>query len=276
MLVLERALKHQDFLASKLVWLLIRPESWLAGFFLIGILALWTGRLRAAKVFLTTGLLALLAIGILPLGLLLIAPLEARHAPAPALETVAGIIVLGGGEEADRWAASGEIALNEAGERFLAGIALAHRFPEARLVFTGGTPSLIGAGPATKTLAETIFAAGGIAPDRIVIEDRARNTAENARLTRALLAAPGADRTTDPEGGGAPWILVTSAFHMPRAMASFKAAGWDNLTPWPTDFRAGVFRARIGWHLARNLDELNLAAKEWVGILAYRLTGRAS
>lgn len=257
------------FLASKLVWLLIRPESWLAGLFLIGILALWTNRLRAAKAVLTTGLLALLTIGILPLGLLLIAPLEARHPPAPALGAVAGIIVLGGGEEADRWAASGAIALNEAGERFLAGIALAHRFPEARLVFTGGTPSLIGAGPATKTLAETIFAAGGIAPERIVIEDRARNTAENASLTQALLAAQG-------EEVNAPWILVTSAFHMPRAMASFKAAGWDNLTPWPTDFRGGVFRARIGWHLSRNLDELNLAAKEWVGLLAYRLTGRAS
>lgn len=260
------------FLASKLVWLLIRPESWLAGIFLIGILALWTGRLRAAKALLTTGLLTLLTIGIFPLGLLLIAPLEARHPPAPALETVAGIIVLGGGEEADRWAASGEIALNEAGERFLAGIALAHRFPDAPLVFTGGTPSLIDAGPATKTLAETLFAAGGIAPGRILIEDRARNTAENASLTRALLESRDGVR---PESGDAPWILVTSAFHMPRALASFKAAGWDNLTPWPTDFRGGVFRARIGWHLARNLDELNLATKEWLGILAYRLTGRA-
>lgn len=263
------------FLASKLVWLLIRPESWLTGFFLIGILALWTGRLRAAKVVLTTGLFALLAIGIFPLGLLLIAPLEARHPPAPELEAVAGVIVLGGGEEADRWTASGEIALNEAGERFLAGIALAHRFPEARLVFTGATPSLIGAGAATKSLAQTIFAAGGIAPERIVIEDQARNTAENASLTRALLAAQGADGAVDPDGGDAPWILVTSAFHMPRAMASFKAAGWQDLTPWPTDFRGGVFRARIGWHPARNLDELNTAVKEWGGILAYRLTGRA-
>lgn len=108
-----------------------------------------------------------------------------------------------------------------------------------------------------------------------MIEDQARNTAENASLTRALLAAQGADGAVDPDGGDAPWILVTSAFHMPRAMASFKAAGWQDLTPWPTDFRGGVFRARIGWHPARNLDELNTAVKEWGGILAYRLTGRA-
>jgi uncharacterized SAM-binding protein YcdF (DUF218 family) len=259
------------FLASKLIWLLIRPESWLAGTFLIGILALWAGRLRAAKVLLTTALLALVTIGIFPLGLILIAPLEARHPPAPALQEIAGIIVLGGGEEADRWGASGEIALNEAGERFLAGIALAHRFPDTPLLFTGGSPRLIGTGPATRSLAEAIFQAGGIAPERILIEDRARNTAENASLTLELLET--LDSVTP--NNDAPWILVTSAFHMPRAMASFEAAGWTTLTPWPTDFRGGVFRARIGWHLARNLDELNLATKEWLGILAYRLTGRA-
>ena len=261
------------FLASKLIWLLIRPESWLAGFFLIGILALWRGRLHAAKALLTTLLLALLTIGIFPMGLLLIAPLEARYPPAPVLQNIAGIIVLGGGEEADRWAASGEIALNDAGERFLAGIALAHRFPEARLVFTGGSPSLIGAGPATNSLAEAIFQAGGIAPERILIEDRARNTAENASLTRALLEARGENPVARTDRH---WVLVTSAYHMPRAVATFRAAGWTNLTPWPTDFRGGVFRARIGWDLARNLDELNLATKEWVGLLAYHLTGRAN
>ena len=260
------------FLASKLIWLLIRPESWLAGGFLIGVAALWRGRLRAAKAFLTTTLLALLAIGIFPLGLLLIAPLEARHPSAPALTEIAGIIVLGGGEEADRWAASGQIALNDAGERFLTGIALAHRFPEAPLVFTGGSPRLIGEGPATRSLAETIFMAGGISPERIRIEGHSRNTAENARLTRDLLEGQGGASLTSETGP--PWVLVTSAFHMPRAVASFDAAGWRNLTPWPTDFRGGVFWGRTGWHLGRNLEELSLGAKEWVGLIAYRLTGR--
>lgn len=134
-----------------------------------------------------------------------------------------------------------------------------------------GAPRLIGTGPATRSLAETIFQAGGIAPERILIEDRARNTAENASLTLELLES--LDSATP--NNDAPWILVTSAFHMPRAMASFEAAGWTTLTPWPTDFRGGVFSTRIGWQLARNLDELNLATKEWLGILAYRLTGRA-
>lgn len=261
------------FIASKLIWVLIRPESWVAGLFLFGVLALWRDRLRAAKAILSIALLALFSIGIFPMGSLLLAPLEARYPPAPDLQEVSGIIVLGGAEEADRWAASGEIALNDAGERFLEGIALAHRFPNVPVVVSGATPSLFGSGADTSTLIKRIFTTAGIAPDRILIEGQSRNTAENARSTRELLEAhTGTVGTMD---SATPWIIVTSAFHMPRAIASFEAAGWRKITPWPTDYRSGVFRDRIGWHPARNLEELNTAAKEWVGLFAYRLTGRA-
>lgn len=261
------------FYASKLIWMVIRPESWLAGLFLFGTLALWKNRLRSAKVILSAGLLALFGIGIFPLGLLLIAPLEARYPASPELQKVAGIIVLGGAEEADRWAASGEIALNDAGERFLAGIALAHRFPNVPVVFSGATPNLLGEGTETGPLIERIFTAAGIAPGRILIEGQSRNTAENARLTRELLEVQ--DATVQSTDSAATWIIVTSAFHMPRAVASFEAAGWRTITPWPTDFRGGVYRHRIGWHLAENLEDLNTAAKELVGLIAYRLTYRA-
>lgn len=256
------------FYVAKLVWLLIRPETVLAGLFLIGTLALWAGRLRAAKTFLLVGMVLLVTIGVLPLGLLLIAPLEARHPPAPPLARVSGIVILGGGEEADRWSVSGEVALNEAGERFLTGIHLAHRFPEARVVFTGGAPRLLGTGPDTEVLARSVFTRAGIAAQRIIVENTSRNTAENAALTRAHLTALGEDLD-------APWVLVTSAYHMPRAVETFRAAGWSDITPWPTDFRGGVFQERIGWDLADNLDELNTAAREWVGLIAYRMTGRA-
>lgn len=256
------------FYAAKLVWLMIRPETTLAGLVLIGTLALWTGRLRAAKTFLTLGLVSIVTIGVFPVGLLLIVPLEAHHPPAPPVARAAGIIVLGGGEEADRWTASGEIALNEAGERFLTGIALAHRFPQARVVFTGGAPRLFGTGPDTAALATSVFTRTGIAPERIIVENQSRNTAENATLTLAFLTALGEDTE-------APWVLVTSAYHMPRALEVFRAAGWPDITPWPTDFRGGVFQDRIGWDLADNLDDLNTAAREWVGLIAYRITGRA-
>jgi len=78
-------------------------------------------------------------------------------------------------------------------------------------------------------------------------------------------------------GAGAtstPMLLVTSAFHMPRSMGVFCAAGWTDITPYPVDHRTGAFSARSGWAFAANLEDLNVGVKEWVGLLAYRLTGR--
>ena len=71
-----------------------------------------------------------------------------------------------------------------------------------------------------------------------------------------------------------PWILVTSAFHMPRALGTFCAAGWRNLVPYPTDYRGDKIREQIGWNLGANLTVLNIGVKEWVGLLAYRFTGQ--
>ncbi len=98
--------------------------------------------------------------------------------------------------------------------------------------------------------------------DWLIVEGRSRTTAENASLFRAMT----------PDGNG-PWILLTSAFHMPRAVGSFCAAGSRNLVPYPTDHCGGTIRDQIGWNLAEDLADLNIWVKEWVELLAYRLTG---
>ncbi len=106
------------------------------------------------------------------------------------------------------------------------------------------------------------FALAGVSEDRVLIEFEARNTAENARNLAELVA--------DPASG--PWLLVTSAFHMPRAMASFARAGFTDLTAWPTDHRADPLR--LGWDLFGTLDKLHVALHEYVGRAVYSLTGR--
>ena len=153
--------------------------------------------------------------------------------------------------------------MNEAGDRFLTGIALARRYPEAQLVFTGGRGAVLSSGPAGATIAEQIFRQAGIPEHRLTLEAASRNTAENASRTRQVVDG----------GGQGPWVLVTSAFHMPRAVATFCAAGWQNVVPWPTDYRTGSLWAEIGWSLASHLETLNTGIKEWVGLLAYRLLG---
>jgi uncharacterized SAM-binding protein YcdF (DUF218 family) len=115
-------------------------------------------------------------------------------------------------------------------------------------------------------VARDIFLGAGLDKSRLILEGASSNTAENAAMSLELA----------PDNLNGDWLLVTSAFHMRRAVASFCAAGWKNIVPWPTDYRTGGFFDRIGWNFALNLNELNLGVREWIGLAAYGLTSRTS
>lgn len=255
------------FIASKLIGALLRPDTWIVVALGLVVLALLTHRRRLALWTSSVTLTALFALAILPLGDLLLQPIERTYIPRPALKGLDGIIVLGGGEDARTSAYWGQMQLNEGGDRYTASVALARQFPEARVLFTGGSGALLdlaGSPTSEAHMARQFFSDQGIAPDRLLLEDQSRNTAENARLSLAV-ASPAPVET---------WVLVTSAFHMPRAMHSFETAGWTGLVPWPVDYRTSSFADGIGWNLTRNLMVLSIAIREQVGQIAYRLSGR--
>ena len=255
------------FIISKLIGLALQVETWLvigmvvtlaAGRFVRPRLARWSGSVT---------LVALLVVGTFPMGEVLLRPLEAEFPPRAAPSQIDGIVVLGGVEDQRATAAWGEPQLNEAAERLTAAAAIAIAHPEARLVFSGGSGRLrntVLGQPDIPRVAVDFFVSLGIDPERITWEDQSRNTAENARFSLEI-AVPASGET---------WVLVTSAFHMGRALASFEAAGWGEIIPHPVDYRTGSFNDGIGWNFAGTLEVLNIAIKEWVGRLAYRVTGR--
>jgi uncharacterized SAM-binding protein YcdF (DUF218 family) len=253
------------FIASKLIWALLKPGTWIvlllgAVFFLV------RAELKRAAAWTAGGaLLFVLVLSVFPLGDALLRPLESTYPVDPAVGKVAGIIVLGGGEATRRTGRWGQPQVNEGGDRFLAALALARRYPEAPVLFTGGIGSLSQDGPTGAEVGEALLLASGLDRSRLLLESRSRNTAENA--TQALVLRPA-------DGDGA-WLLVTSAFHMPRAVEAFCAAGWTNLVPWPTDYQTVAFADGVGWNLAGNLQNLETALREYLGLLAYRATGRA-
>ncbi len=251
------------FVTSKLAWIVIRPESLILLGQMAALLALWQGRIRKGAFGLTLTLAAFLCIGLFPLGDLLLRPLESRFQVNPDPGPVAGIVVLGGGEAPEEAAVWNQPQMTDAGDRFLAAIALARRYPEATVLFAGGSGQLGGSAMPEAAVALQIFLAAGVPTERLVLESKSRNTAENAANALALR----------PEGPGT-WLLVTSAFHMPRAVGVFCRAGWRDVVPWPVDFRTGRFRRDIGWNLPKNLADLNTGWREWVGLLSYRATGR--
>jgi uncharacterized SAM-binding protein YcdF (DUF218 family) len=253
------------FILGKLVGRAIRPDIWLTLGLGLTLWGLWRGRQRLAGCAGGVTLAAMLGFGALPLGDLMLRPLETQHPVAPDLARIDGIVVLGGGEDAERSALWGQVQLGEGGERLTEGLRLARLHPEATLVFTGGSGALrdaLGGGTSGAAVAEAFWTQQGY--DSAIFERASRNTAENARATAALIG---------PRPGET-WVLVTSAFHMPRALHSFRAAGWPAIHPWPVDFRSRPLNRGLGWDLSGNLGRMGTAMNEYLGMAGYRLVGR--
>lgn len=252
------------FVLSKIAGFLLAPSNALLVLALIGATGLLTRWRGAALGLILASLAGFGLIGLSPLGNLLMAPLENRFPPPELAQAPDGVIVLGGsvsvGVSADR-----DMALvNESAERLFELMRLADLYPQARIVFTGGYGAL-GRGPSTEAeVTRRLLGETGFDTARITFEDRSRNTAENAAFTRDLVS---------PRDGET-WLLVTSAYHMPRAMGVFRRAGFD-VTAWPTDYRT---RRAVGLDgfgtVADGLKRTDTALREWVGLVAYRWTGR--
>jgi uncharacterized SAM-binding protein YcdF (DUF218 family) len=253
------------FVLSKIVWPILSPDAMLLILFAIGTALLWTRRWRWGRTILLIAVLAALAIAILPIGGYLLTPLENRFATVHRLpERVDGIVVLGGAVSQRLTEARGQPALNAAAERMTEFVALARRHPEAKLVFTGGSALI--AHPELKEVkvARMLFESLGLDISRIVFEDESRNTYENALYTRDLVK---------PQPGET-WLLITSAFHMPRAYGCFARVGW-NVLPYPVDYLTrGDYDASPGFDFMGGLYVLGLALHEWVGLIVYRLLDR--
>jgi uncharacterized SAM-binding protein YcdF (DUF218 family) len=252
------------FVISKLLWLIAAPGNFLLLLLVAGVARSIASARRRGFVLIATATLGLLAIATLPIGVWLAAPLEDRFpAPTPPAR-VDGIVVLGGSVDPLLSLAHGQVALTAAAGRITETVALARRYPTARIVISGGdgrlNPGVLSEAGATRDLLVQL----GVAAQRIEIESVSRNTYENASLSY-VAAQPKPGET---------WLLVTSAMHMPRAVGCFRRAGWTIL-PYPVDYRTSTRMATMpGVLLADNLVLVNVAAKEWLGLVAYRWLDR--
>ena len=256
------------FILSKVLGFFALPSNVLMAIGLLGLVLLCTRFRRLASWLVVTSLALMAFVGMSPLGNVLLVPLEQRFPPCDASRAPpTGIIVLGGGISPELSLARGAVALNDAAERITVAVELARHYPEARIIFSGGTGSLRSDAPLEAPFAVREFEALGIAHDRITAEEQSRNTIENAVFARLL---------ADPQPGER-WLLVTSAFHMPRAIAAFRAADFP-VEACPVDWRTRgpVDAMRPFFSFTTGLTHTDIAMHEWVGLLVYRLTGKTS
>ena len=251
------------FVFSKMFWMLGAPSHWLVFLVIgtaLGLLLRWY---RAAK------FLAVAAVAILVVAWLTAVPLarawEERY-PRPAWPPhVDGILVLGSGFNSALLRVRGAPQSNDGAYRLEAGVAASHRYPNARLVFSGGSGVLGGSLLPEAETARFVFNELGQDPGHRVLETRSRNTYENLLFSKDLVK---------PKPGEV-WLLATSAMHMPRAMAIARKLNWE-MTPWPSDFATAPDSGSNFLDLTANVGLLDYVVHEWIGLTVYRMTGKAA
>jgi len=255
------------FVASKLVWGLLSPLNLMVWLTALGVLLAWQGWRRLGGTLTALGLALLLANMVYPLGDFLIQPLEERfHRPDPLPEKIDGVLILGGGESLSRSLSWGTPELGEGGDRYVAAAYLARLYGDVPIIFAGGAGSVqLQHSGKEGDIARTLLAQLGIPPQRLIIESASRNTWENFRNVKALLP--------NPTGR---YLLVTSAFHMPRSVGIARKLG-IRVIPWPVDYRSHKppYR-RVDFDFADHLKALEPGWKEWIGLTVYYLTGKTA
>lgn len=254
------------FVLSKLLSAITQPLFWLAVWWALALLLLdFSARCRRTA-------LGLLWAGLVVLGLLgftavpdaLLRPLENRYPPpqADAVGRHVGLIVLGGATgHPNVFLAHGQVSLGESAERMSVPVGIMRQHPHLQLVFSGGEGRLLATGITEAELAHAFYQQQGVDMARVTLESGSRNTRENARQVAKLLGS----RCQQP------WLLVTSAWHMPRSMAEFQALGC-NVTPYPVDFRTGHTTPLTEYALVGSLQRWQTALHEWLGLWMYGVT----
>jgi uncharacterized SAM-binding protein YcdF (DUF218 family) len=253
------------FLFGKLVWAVVQPGNLLLLCLLAGIFVAVVSRSRwRARMLIGLSALGFLVLAVAPVGPAMLLTLEQRFPrPAALPDKIDGIIVLGGAVDPTVSRSYGETVFNSSVARVLGGVALARQHPEAKLALVSGEGNFFPVGYSEARATLSFVAEEGIAPDRILLEERSRSTHENAVYSKELFRPAPAEI----------WVLVTSAYHMPRSIGAFTAAGWQ-VIPYPVDFKIDPATGlRPGFSLLDGLSATTLAGKEWAGLLGYRLMG---
>jgi uncharacterized SAM-binding protein YcdF (DUF218 family) len=262
----QRKAQAMFYYVAKIVWFFLTPSNALVTLALAGLLLMRTKRARLGQRLAISSAVLLFVAGLSPLGHALMLPLEERF---PAYRDdgtpIAGIVVLGGTFDTEATNVHGQMALNETGERLIALGELARRYPDAKLIYAGGGSEFTPDTTPEATLVEKTAHQLGIAPGRIAYDRKSLNTYENAIYAKKLAQPKASER----------WLVVTSAFHTPRTVGVFRAVGFA-VVPYPVDYRTAGPQSllRPFAFVSEGLRRTDIATKEWIGLLTYRLSGR--
>ena len=236
------------------------PDNILFLILLAGSILLYTRHKTLGSWFVALVAGLLLSINIFPIGNLIINPLEERFPQRPLPEEIDGIIVLAGAGDGRVSMGRGQPAVGASAERLFAFIYLARKYPKAKLVFTGGGSHK------HSDAAHMMFQQSTLDVKRVIFESQSRNTYESAAYSFSLIKPKKREK----------WVLITSAFHIPRAVGVFRKSGWE-MIPYPVDYQtAGPQDYRVSYEGFLNVPKVRIGLHEWLGLFAYRVAGKTN
>ena len=247
----------------KILWTIFQPVNLIIYFFLLGCLFYLLNKKKLGIRISFIGLTLLFFCGFYPIGTILSLPLENRFINSNLSKKPYGIIVLGGSEEVFKSISRNQISLNDSSERLIYFYLLSKRFPDSKLVFTGGGKKYKNFNESE--IAKKLFEGFGMNVENILFETLSVNTYENAKFSYNLIQPK---KTQD-------WVIVTSALTMPRAIGTFKKVGW-NVVPYSVDFKTSEYNNffKINRNFLSGLKSLNNVTYEWLGLFYYKLINR--
>jgi uncharacterized SAM-binding protein YcdF (DUF218 family) len=253
------------FYLSKILWFFVDPGNLLLIALCLGGVLVFRRRDKLGRHLIAVAAVASLFIAVVPVGNNFIILLENRFPIVEKLpEKVDGIIVLGGVLDEVVTQARGQFSIGGGIERLIEFANLSKKYSTAKLVFTSGSGKLLTQNIKEGDVVEPLLESLGVDMGRVMIENQSRNTYENALMTKQMIK---------PESGET-WVLVTSAFHMPRSVGIFRKIGW-NVIPYPVDFHfEGKAELAPMFNFTRGLLSLSGAIHEGLGLLFYRLTDK--
>ncbi len=244
---------------SKIIWVVLNPLNLLLIFLIIGFFFKIINMKIISKSFYALSLIFFVIVGIFPTGNIILSKLEKSY---PALTTLPshldGILILGGPSGPGLTREHGQVSFNEAGERLTESVKLIKNYQSSKIIFSGGSHTYV---------AKKFFSEMDIDVSDIIFESKSRNTFENILFSKKIINPKEFEN----------WLLVTSSFHMSRAINVAEKLNWKFI-PYPVDFRTSkkLISFKPGLALLDNFNSFNLASHEVTGLISYYLLGRSS
>ena len=256
-----------SFYLSKVLWLIINPFNILIFLFFLNILFLFLKKNKLRIFLLSLLLILLVSFGIFPAGKYLIYKLEKNYHNSIILsDKVDGILILGGATNPFLSNEYNQIHLNGSAERLVESIKLIIKYSNAKIIFTGGSGFISDIKLDNAKIANKFFMQVGLDTDKIIFENKSRNTYENILFSKNI-AKPKKNEK---------WLIITSASHMNRAVFVGEKIDWI-LTPYAVDFnQPKKIKFIPNINILNNFNEMQRGTYEWIGLVAYYLMGRTN